>query len=164
MFKIQISNPEILAIIDKNDTGIEEAIQTIFPLETEYAFMVWNHIFIPLSYKYDISLMIKDFILLYKFASNENEKIFALHWASNTFASKWELVKEGDSIQIKTVWFEVIGSLENLLNSHSEMTIESILFVKEIQSMIFFIKKSLESVGYNSKYLDDFYLFDECLH
>lgn len=78
--------------------------------------------------------------------------------------SKWEIVKKGDTIQIKTVWIKVIGNLENLLNSNSEITIKSIVFVNEIQSMIFFIKKSLENVGYNSKYLDDFYLFEECIN
>jgi hypothetical protein len=164
MFKVQISNPEILTIVDKNDKSIEEAIQTIFPLETEYGFVIWNHIFIPVSYKYDISFMIKDFILLCKFIEDENEKTFQLHWVSNTFASQWELVKKGDSIQIKTVWSNVIGRLEGLLNSNSEITIKSILLAQEIQSMIVFIKKSLESVGYNSKNLDDFYLLEGCIN
>ncbi len=163
MFKIQISNPEILGIIDENDTNIEEAIQTIYPVETEYAFMIWNHIFIPLSYKYDISLMIKDFILIYQFLRSEKEKTWQLHWASNTFASYWELIKDGDYIQIKTIWNTVIGKLESVLNSNSEMTIKSALLAQEIQIIIVFIKKSLESVGYNSENLEDFYLLKECL-
>lgn len=163
MFKIQISNPEILCIIDDNDTNIEEAIQTIFPLETEYAFLIWNHIFIPLSYKYDISLMIKDFTLIYKFLKDEKKEYMQLHWVSNTFASLWELTKKGDFIEIKTSWNSVIGKLESLLNAHSAMRIESTLFAKEIQNIIAFIKASLESVGYSSENLDDFLLLKECI-
>lgn len=162
MFKVQLCNPEILTIIDENDTGIEEAIETIFPLETEYGFIMWNNIFIPVSYKYDISFMIKDFVRLYQFVKSENEKTLLLHWASNTFASQWELVKKGDSTQIKTFWTTVIGGIEDLLNSKSEITIDSALFAQEIQSMIIFIKKSLESVGYNSHNLEDFYLLEVC--
>jgi hypothetical protein len=51
MFDIQINNPKASEIADENDKTLEDAIESIFPLSNEYAFLIWNHIYIPLTYR-----------------------------------------------------------------------------------------------------------------
>ena len=56
-FYIQASNPRALkpSFIEEN---LSAAIESVFPMNTENAILFWNHIAIPLSYKYDISYMV----------------------------------------------------------------------------------------------------------
>ncbi|WP_281635419.1 hypothetical protein [Flavobacterium marginilacus] len=158
-FKIQISNPEVLNILDVDVLSIEDAIEAIFPLETEYAFIEWNYIYIPLSYKYDISLMINDFIKIYIFLNDKNSNYLEIHWSSNTFASIWILSKESNNINIKSNWNNVLGQLKNLLNENNEILINNYDFKREIGVMIKFIKNSLDGVGYNSLNIEDWNTF-----
>lgn len=57
-FFIQVSKPICLNKFDKKDKTLSDAMETIFPLLTEKAIIMWNHIPILLSYKYDISFML----------------------------------------------------------------------------------------------------------
>ena len=61
-FYIQANNPRVLKEHDLEDKNISDAMETIFPLYTESAVMMWNHICVPLSYKYDISYMMDDML------------------------------------------------------------------------------------------------------
>ena len=54
-FLIQANSPECTMNFDKEDYNLATAIETIFPLMTENAILMWHHLCIPLSYKYDIS-------------------------------------------------------------------------------------------------------------
>jgi hypothetical protein len=157
MIKIQISNPRLLGIKDDNDSNIEDAIETIFPSNTEYAFLIWNNIFIPLSYKYDISKMINDFIFLEKFIDSNEEEI-NIYWASNTFSSIWKLQKKQNMIKIQSKWNCVLGSLIDLLNTKSEIVVDSKQLNMELYKMLKFIKLSLDKCNYNNKLIDYFEL------
>ncbi len=160
MFEIQISNPVILKTKNKSSSTIEEAIETIFPLDTEYAFIKWGYIFIPLSYKYDISLMVNDLIKVYTFIKDENVHSYEMHWASNTFASLWHLTKEFGKVKIIAKWTTVLGELEDLLNANNEIIVEPIELTSSVEKMIRFLKKSLFFAGYSASDLTDFDLFD----
>jgi hypothetical protein len=50
-----------VAARDESDSTLSDAAQTVFPLE-ERAFLNWNELTLPLSYKYDISLMLEDIV------------------------------------------------------------------------------------------------------
>ena len=63
-FYIQASNPRFQDSINIYDESLSDAIESVFPLNTENAILVWNYISIPLSYKYDISYMIEDILQL----------------------------------------------------------------------------------------------------
>src|SRR5689334_16049310 len=101
MFDIQISNPVAIESRDKDDTNLNEAIQSIFPFKNEYCFVVWNHIFIPVSYKYDISFMINDIIRILDFIKR-GDGCLEIHWASDTFASIWRIECTSQSIKIES--------------------------------------------------------------
>ncbi len=153
MIKIQISNPNLLNLKNDNDSNIEEAIETIFPSDTEYALLIWDNIFIPLSYKYDISKMISDFILLEKFILSK-EKYIDIYWASNTFSSIWKLERNQNMINIQSKWNCVLGGLTDLLNCKSEITIDSNQLRIELLSMLNFLKLCLDKCDYSSELND----------
>ena len=41
MIKIQLSNPVLLPIKEKEVLNLEDAIESIFPLDTEYLILIW---------------------------------------------------------------------------------------------------------------------------
>lgn len=156
MFDIQISNPTSIEIRDRGDENINEAIQSIFPMENEYCFIVWSHIFIPVSYKYDISFMINDIIHILNFIKKGDGSL-EIHWPSNTFCSIWKIECASQTIKIESTWDCVLGRLEGLLNENSTLEVEKSVFVERLVALVLFIKSKLEKAGYNSNNLVDFY-------
>ena len=156
MFNIQISNPISIETRNGNDESIEEAIDTIFPLENEYCFINWNNIFIPVSYKYDISIMIKDIIRIVDFIKKGEGKL-EFDWASNTFSASWRMECTSDSIRIESTWVSVLGKLKDLLNDNATLEIKKKVFVDKWITLLLFVKGKLEKAGYNSNNLEDFY-------
>ena len=65
-FYIQTSNPYIINETNAYDNKLSEAIESVFPMNTEELILFWNHVGIPLSYKYDISYMIDDILMILK--------------------------------------------------------------------------------------------------
>ncbi|MEO7594939.1 MAG: hypothetical protein ABI134_27225, partial [Byssovorax sp.] len=61
-FFIQSSNPRSSSECDADDASLCDAVQTVFPMATESMIMVWSGVYIPLGYKYDVSLMVDDII------------------------------------------------------------------------------------------------------
>ena len=51
IFAVQVSNPEASGKLESDDESFQEAIESLFPLHTEYAFIIWNNVYVPLSYK-----------------------------------------------------------------------------------------------------------------
>lgn len=148
MFKIQINNPKSIYQAIDYEISIEEAIENIFPLENDYAIMIWNNIFIPLTYKYDISCMILDFIRIVNYIDDSNEITLEIFWASNTFSSIWILRKEQNVIQISSQWTTVIGGVESLLNSNNLNIVQKDELKNEIVKLIHFLKNTLQ-INYN---------------
>lgn len=152
MFEIQLSNPKFSFddIEISNDINLEELIQEIFPLDTEYAFIIWNNIFIPLSYKYDVSLMVLDFIKIRNFIKDNTSKSLDIHWASNTFRSEWHIMitEEADYeyIVINAKWYQTHGRLENLLNDYNSIKIGLNIFGEELEKIINFVENIVKQV------------------
>lgn len=158
---IQISNPTVLKNYDEDDETIAEALQSIFPHDTEMAFLKWNYIYIPLSYKYDISIIAVDFINLYEFLHDSRKEYLVINWPSSTFVSKWEIFKDGHNLKIVSKWEEVLGEVSGLLNSDNILLIKTNELYLELEKILLFLKKSLEINGYNNNNLLDFYLFEK---
>jgi len=99
-FCIQASNPRFQAIMNPNDECLAEAIESTFPLFTENAILVWNHISVPLSYKYDISYMINDILTLMNMMQKVNIGEWTIHWLPDSFRSDWFIKWNRDDVQI----------------------------------------------------------------
>lgn len=155
MFYIQASNPVNNSEYDINDTKIMEAIETIFPMRTEMVIMVWNHICIPLSYKYDISYMVDDIINILKELVAKKEGCIKVNWLPDTFCCQWVVKWKENIVKISAIWNNVIGDILEPLNSNSDISMNKFDFINEWEQVFYNIKKALQECGYNDINLED---------
>lgn len=151
-FAIQACNPK--TIKNKNcENSLSGAIENIFPLNTENAFLCWNHIYVPLSYKYDLSYMINDILnMIYKIESND-EGCLLIHWLPDTFRCDWVINWNQVEIKIESKWECTVGRLEKLLNASGDVILPKELFINEWKCVLKKIIDGLATCGYDSAIL-----------
>lgn len=152
-FYMQAGNPEYKKKFDKSDRTLSDAIETVFPMDTEAVIMMWNHIAVPLSYKYDIGYMIEDIISLLRKIELEEECFFEISWLPDTFRCDWMIHKKKDSLTIQAVWESVTGKLEFLLNKCNTIEIKADDFISEWKMVLEKIIQGLEQSGYTGEKL-----------
>lgn len=150
-FTIQASAPRVVREFDPGDTNLSDAIQTVFPLETECAILVWNWVYVPLSYKYDFSMMIDDIIGLLDAILIEPSGRRTVQWPSNTFACTWRVEWDTHLTTVEADWVSVIGNTEAMLAAAPKIVVESSGFVEEWKRPLEVIRDGLTSAGYTSE-------------
>ncbi len=153
---IQVSNPRYFTENNLDDQNIEEAIETVFPLNNENFYLVWNHIHIPLSYKYDASVMFNDIIFMVEELINKESGEFEIYWSSNTFACKWNFRYIEDELTIRAEWDAVMGKLVDVLSSCNTISISKKKFVAEWKCIILKILEALKAAKYEIVFGDEF--------
>jgi len=155
-FRIQASQPKNNSEFNNEDEKLSEAIETIFPMLTEEALIIWNTIYIPLNYKYDVSYMIEDILYMLKVLSeNPKEGILRINWPSNTFACEWNLAWNKGALTINSVWHSVLGHTQQLLNKSNKIETSILEFLSEWKMVLEVLIKNLEQCGYSNKNLKD---------
>lgn len=150
-FLIQANSPECTMNFDKEDYSLATAIETVFPLITEDAILMWHHLCIPLSYKYDVSCMMEDILkMLYKIRTNLIGEL-PIIWSSDAFASKWIIKWNEKDIFITSEWENVVGQVQKLLNSKNEIIIEKKSFMSEWKKILDNVLIALKKCGYDEK-------------
>lgn len=148
-FFIQANTPQKTGVFESDDYDLSTAIETIFPMLTEDAILVWNHIYVPLSYKYDISCMMEDIIKML----NSIRLLFSgeleIRWPSNTFESKWHIKWADGVITVTSFWQTVVGDTVDLLNSKNKFTMETEKFMNEWKRLMGNVVEALLFSGYN---------------
>lgn len=147
-FVIQSSQPHSLGVADANDVSVSDAMQTVFPLETEHALMCFNSIYVPLTYKYDLSEMIQDVFSMTESIAMQACGSCVIDWPSNTFASRWSLAWGNGIIELQSEWRSVIGSTEALLEQKSALRVEISEFLAEWRRPLEVIREALDAAGY----------------
>ncbi|AUX36279.1 uncharacterized protein SOCE836_084860 [Sorangium cellulosum] len=130
---------------------MSDAIQTVFPMETERAILVWNHVYLPLSYKYDISLMVDDIVKICEDMLLMNHGTRLVHWPSNTFAAVWDIAWEPMVVSVEAQWSRVIGSTESILACRPRISISREDFLAEWKAPLDVVLVALETAGYTPK-------------
>lgn len=150
-FYIQASNPKLQCEMEFNNDSLSDAIENIFPLNTENALLVWNYISIPLSYKYDISYMMEDVLdLLFDLQEMQSGKKI-IHWLPGTFRCNWTVSWENGQLEIESYWECTVGHLEGLLNEKPVITLSIEEFISEWKEVLHTIIKGLKHCGYNEQ-------------
>lgn len=147
-FIIQASNPRMLRFCDSDDATLTDAIQTVFPMDTENAVLAWNNIYVPLSYKYDLSVMTDDIVQLCEEMLASPHGVRLVHWPSNTFTASWEFVWSSEVVAVKARWACVTGCLESMLSSKPSISIPVEDFVAEWKRPLEVIRAALDLAGY----------------
>ena len=153
-FFIQASNPKCLAgTYSDNNESLADAVEDMFPLETEDAFLVWNHIYVPISYKYDVSYMIEDIVCILKKIQTNETGCMSVHWLPDTFRCDWEIEWSHEEIGIISHWESTVGNLEDLLNSKGSVKMPVDRFVSEWKKLLGIVIDGLKCNGYREKEL-----------
>ena len=148
-FIIQASNPHSAADHDVRVDSLGDAIETVFPLNTEDALLIWNHIYVPLSYKYDIAIIMSDVLDIIEAIHASPQSSHSVHWPSNTFAAIWNMRWDQGMIEVQSKWNCVVGGTEALLVSKPEIRIPCEDFVAEWKRPLQIAERALAKAGYS---------------
>lgn len=148
-FYIQAGNPRFCRAMDEKDETLSDAMESIFLLNTESAVMAWNHISIPLSYKYDISYMLDDLLNLLNGMQQAASGEMTIHWLPDTFRCDWQVTWNQGKMDIQSNWECTVGHLERLLNDNSRISIPVKHFESEWKEVLRNAVIGLRRCGYN---------------
>lgn len=149
-FRIQASSPKFTNIFDKHDENLSEAIETVFPLWTENLFIIWNSIHVPLSYKYDISIMLVDILRMIEHINSRITGDLKISWASNTFKCEWNILWDEKKLIISSKWENIIGNIEKVLSESGDIMTTRKEFLAEWKKVIDNIIVGLDHCGYSN--------------
>lgn len=136
-FYIQASNPRVSGIDNAEDCSLGEAVETVFPLNTESAILVWHHLYIALSYKYDVSVIIDDVISMLVVLMRPGPGHHEVQWASNTFLARWTLDwDEEGQLAVDAEWSSVVGVPECAVQKAGGICIPKEQFVAEWKDLL----------------------------
>lgn len=147
-FIIQASAPRALQICNEHDDSLCAALETVFPLYTEDIIMNWNHVYVPISYKYDLSVMMDDVLQIIEALQNTPQGKLVNHWASNTFAATWKMDWNDGILKVHSEWISVVGETEALLASRPDIQMPSEDFVAEWMRPLHIAEHALSDAGY----------------
>jgi hypothetical protein len=147
-FFIQSSNPCSSPECDADDASLSDAVQTVFPMVTESMIMVWSGVYIPLGYKYDVSLMVDDIIDLCNDILLTKEGRRCVHWPSNTFAAVWDVAWDSSAVTVNAQWSRVVGGMEAMLASKSSISVPRADFLAEWKRPLEIADGALHRAGY----------------
>lgn len=147
-FYIQACSPTCTHKYNSKDSSLAEAIETIFPLYTENVILYWNHVPIALSYKYDISYMASDLIMLLENVTEHEKGESKIAWLPDTFRSDWNIWWKNGNIHIAARWENLIGDVHLLLKKDKQIDMEIIEFMSEWKLPLQNIINALQKSGY----------------
>lgn len=151
-FWIQAGCPRSTSPDQRSATTIDEAVEHLFLRETEDAIIVWRHVHIPLSYKYDVGTILTDVLTMVDTLLATDSGEWQVDWPANTFAARWRFAwNAGHLVVTATEWRSVVGDTEPLLRARSRLEIEKISFVCEWKMVLVRVHEALRDSVYASK-------------
>jgi hypothetical protein len=154
-FRVQASNPRALQVFDEEDGHIGDALETVFPMETENAYMVWNWVHVPIGYKYTFSFLIQDVVMMLDTLLREASGALTINWPSNEFAATWRMTWDAKNVDIRAEWNSVIGGTEALLNARPTVALAKGAFISEWKQVLGVSLHALTDAGYTDAQLSD---------
>lgn len=148
-FYIQTSTPHILSQANVEDNTLSDAIESIFPMYTEELIMFWNHIGIPLSYKYDVSYMIDDILMILQHIQTKKSGELIIHWLPDTFRTDWKIEWQEEIISIYANWENLKGDLQEILINSPQIEIQKNDFMCEWKMLLKLLISALKQNGYD---------------
>lgn len=149
-FWVQVSCPKWAVKFDPDDSTVDEALETIFSLETESAIVFWGGAPIALSYKYDISCICMDVVRLLAAMLDSDVGSRLVDWPSSNFSATWAVRWEGGVATVEATWRSLTGGVEEVLRSAPPVTMPVAEVLAELGGIVSVARVALESAGYTS--------------
>ncbi|NXY96852.1 hypothetical protein HYE82_21185 [Streptomyces sp. BR123] len=73
----------------------------MYSSESEDAVLVWNQVPVPLTYRYDIAVLLQDLVPLLEGVRRPEFSAAEVFWGSDTFSAEWKLAREGGDLRIR---------------------------------------------------------------
>ncbi len=147
-FWIQAGRPRWHACDDPLVETIDEAVENMFEAVTEDAFIVWQHIYVPLGYKYDIGTILTQILWMVSELTSKESGECKVVWPSNTFCWDWHLRWSGESLVVTASdWRAVVGHTEELLRARPVVQIEKTEFLCEWKALLERVHEALIAGG-----------------
>lgn len=137
-FIIQSSNPSVQAL-SRRQRHVEtlcQGIQRVFPLNTEEAIIVWNNLYIPIDYKYELSVIINDLLPFLSCLLTSKNGSYKLGFGVDTIRAIWDIDWDQDQIRINSEWDIAPGNLKELLNKHNSIELNRDAFLAEWKKLL----------------------------
>lgn len=155
MFWIQASNPRFSREGSEEDSELPEALESAFVFGTEAAIMFWNRIPIALDYKYDLSYLAQDALLLVQSLNAEAKGSLQVAWPSNTFRTDWAVEWDERQVRVAAEWTQVVGVPKELLNASGPVTLSRVQFQREWRKVFGILLEGLTAAGYSETDVPD---------
>jgi hypothetical protein len=154
-FGIQVSNPRISGKKDSEDDTLDECVETCFLLNTEMALIEWFGVYIPLNYKYSISTILKDVLIMLEALLDKKNGAFDITWPSSDFNAIWIMSWKDDNLTIEAKWSTVIGKTEDMLNNLGALNVNKSEFIYEWKKLLETVINRLSQCGYSESDISD---------
>ena len=102
-FRLTAGNPLSTGDFAPTDETLQEMIETVFPLNTDDAVLEWAGVRFGINYKYDISMMCDDLILLIRKINDTASGECVVNWMSSGFPFRWEVKWEAAKLEILAI-------------------------------------------------------------
>ena len=143
-FAIQVGNPTILAAQAKELEDLSEAIEELFPMDTENVILYWNWIPVRIGYRYDFSYLIDKLLPLLSAILQSDQGQYQVSWTSTTFYAHWYLTWDEHQMTIEAEWLRVVGKYESFLNNHDTVRTSKDAFLREWKGLL---SKLIEAIN-----------------
>jgi hypothetical protein len=140
-------------VIDEEDESLCDALQTIFPMDTEDAYMVWNWIHVPLGYKYTFSFMVEDVLMILEQLMKHESGELTNCWPVQELRADWHMKWQGDTVEIRAQWETAPGFTEELLRARPMLIMNKGAFISEWKQVLGVILEALTQAGYHETQL-----------
>ena len=142
-FTIEVGNPIFRSTREEQVEYLYQAIETIFPDDTEKAYLLWNLVPVRIDYKYDLYILIDDIPPLLNALLNSDRGSHRVGWGSSSFNAEWNIEWADGIVKIGSQWNSIAGAYEALLNSRSQLEMEKDVFLSEWKALL---RKIIEAI------------------
>jgi hypothetical protein len=151
-FIVQASNPRSLTSFDDEDCDIMDAIQTIFPMQAEYAYIVWQHVHIPVNYKYTMSHFLPSIVDAIDRLMQSDAGTLVSESLAQELPAVWYMSWTGDELNVRFEWRTPPGQT---LVAHPTLNLSKSAFVNEWKQVLGVVLRALSTAGYTDEHLSD---------
>ena len=144
-FMIDPGQPEPNVGIAGRAVDLQEAIQMCFPMDTCDARVQWGDVSIPLSYKYDLGIILDNIVGLME--SCIEGRPVDVRFGSDTFSASWSIRPLGDSVAVESNWYSVVGDTEVQLNRMAVQEIPKRYFLEQWCAVLRTMVVGVDSAG-----------------
>jgi hypothetical protein len=139
-FYFQLGNPRTNFISIEEEESLRDILENLFVLETEDLILSWNGTRVPISYKYDLPILIDDALELIDVININKSGKREVFWASDTFRSLWNISWDDRLVKCHSAWESTLGGIEQILNSRPDVECEKDAFLAEWGCLFYRIK------------------------